>query len=542
MQSVIRFEFNPRTFKVIDILIIVLISIIPLFTSFNYRSNIFLTWEGAYRMYLGQMPYRDFGLPLGFGLWLVPALFFKLFGPQLVTLVKAQVFLNLIAGFSFTGILKNFNVQAGVITLSILVFTFSYYFLNFWPWYNHTVIVYQLAGIALLTSAYRATEPLKTALLLCAAAGMLMLSFFTKQDAGALGIIIGLVLTISHAVMEKRWQPAVLFCTALVLWALTFVLPLNESFGYWFNYGQPPHNSRFSIYDILEEFMAASQWIKFYLLGIFIVIWHRINQKQKIGVYEILFALLTLGILAEAAIFQVTSYVPFDNNIFFHSFAFAFFGWYLAAQNAFRPNQVAFFVIASALVLLIWSSSYWKYADRLLSRFKPSHPAKTTDGENIVDKTNYVKNTYYDGSVPTSQWKESGWYAFEKVRMPQSTVDGMNRLKAMPEFANPAETTVLNMTELTPLAHDLGFNLETDSGYPLWFHLGVGMFNKQLQFFDKRVQEQYYDVVLYEYAEHLNNFYPFELREQLQKHYKLGDKFLAPRDPTNTYIEVYTRP
>ena len=55
------------------------------------------------------------------------------------------------------------------------------------------------------------------------------------------------------------------------------------------------------------------------------------NNKE-----QFYFVLLTLGILAQAAIFQVTSYVPLDNNIFFHSFAFIFILSLLSTQLSFR--------------------------------------------------------------------------------------------------------------------------------------------------------------------------------------------------------------
>ena len=65
----------------IEYLLIILTSILPLFFNYPYRINLFLAWEGAYRVSIGQIPYKDFGSPVGYGFWLLPALFFKLFGP-----------------------------------------------------------------------------------------------------------------------------------------------------------------------------------------------------------------------------------------------------------------------------------------------------------------------------------------------------------------------------------------------------------------------------------------------------------------------------
>src|ERR1044071_6262468 len=58
--------YQKRTvFTVIECVLIIGLALVPLFTTFPYRVNIFLSWEGAYRMSIGQMPYKDFGTPLG---------------------------------------------------------------------------------------------------------------------------------------------------------------------------------------------------------------------------------------------------------------------------------------------------------------------------------------------------------------------------------------------------------------------------------------------------------------------------------------------
>ena len=93
-----------RLFSILEFLIIVLLAIVPLFSTFPYRVNIFLSWEGAYRLSEGQIPYRDFGMPMGYMYWVIPAIFFKIFGAQLITLVKAQVLINILSGLAFRSI------------------------------------------------------------------------------------------------------------------------------------------------------------------------------------------------------------------------------------------------------------------------------------------------------------------------------------------------------------------------------------------------------------------------------------------------------
>ncbi len=138
-------------------------------------------------------------------------------------------------------------------------------------------------------------------------------------------------------------------------------------------------------------------------------------------------------------------------------------------------------------------------------------------------------------------WKPvPGLKAFNKIYLPPTTVAGIQRLMQMPVMAK-RDKRVLNMTELTPLEYELGCVPEKGQDFPLWFHLGVSMFNRQADSFAVKIRQQVYDVVLFEYVPVLNNFYPFRLRDSLQTHYHKIDSFAAPRRPTNGVIEVYIK-
>jgi hypothetical protein len=107
---------------------------------------------------------------------------------------------------------------------------------------------------------------------------------------------------------------------------------------------------------------------------------------------------------------------------------------------------------------------------------------------------------------------------------------------------NGKDLKVLNMTELTPLAAEIPFQLERGSYYPLWFHKGVAIFDKETKMFTDRIQNNHYDLVLYEYIPYLNNFNPYKVRESLMENYRRIDSFPAPRNPSaNAWVEVYVR-
>ena len=537
-----------RMLAIAEILVIVVIAIAPLFAVFPYRINIFLSWEGAYRMSNGQLPYKDFGIPLGYMYWVIPAMFFKIFGAQLITLVKAQAFINLLSGFAFLSIAKSLKVQPGLRFLGVLLFSLSYSFLNYWPWYNHTVIVYELIGIAFLLKYLMGTQSNKQQLWLIPAGMFLFFSFFTKQDGGALGFLLCFALLFYNALTGKKWLPVLVFAGSAVVTALLMILPFTKyGFGYWFNHGQPPHTSRVSVRDIVQEFMAGSMWLKFYLFIIALLLMATIKNWKEYwrNRPQMIFSLLTLGILAEAAIFQVTSYVPADNNIFFHSFAFIFIFSLLATLLPIDFNQRKALIIGTAGVLLWWSHMFWKYFERFVFKGGGEQYATTTYNgityANVVNRNTYIVSLDTT-DVPLNEWRIPKLKSFEKILVPGPTVDGIERLMAMPLVKNNKNLKVLNMSELTPLAAEIPYSLETGDHYPLWFHQGVGMFEKQTAMFVDRIHKKYYDLVLYEYIPYANNFYPFKIREALLKDYKQVDVFPATRKPSsNSWIEVYVK-
>jgi hypothetical protein len=536
-----------------EVLIILLLACVPLFVHLPYRVNIFLSWEGAYRMSRGQLPFRDFGTPLGGMYWVIPAIFFKLFGPGLFTLVKAQVVINIISGLSFRSILKSLSVNKGIRIASVILFSLSYSFFNFWPWYNHSVIVFELVALACLLQ-YLCPDPADGVIgrggrfrwLWLTAAGLFtVFSFLTKQDGGGLALLVAFWMLGVYGALNSRWKPMMIFGGSFIVSLALIVLPFVPfGFGYWFNHGQAPHSSRVSGSEIASEFFGSSLWLKFYffLLLFLAFVRYRSRGMLKADPRGILLLALTLGILGEAAILQVTSYTPPDNNIFFHSFAFPCALSLLAPLlpvNLERPRMMALLI---AGVLLWWSGVWWKYTLRFTGGHAITGFAVSPTGENVVGKDNYMISRDSVRDVPTEQWIECGLPAFHRITMPPATAEGIQRLMKMDLIAhNKGDLKVLNMSELTPLAAEIPYKLERNGQLPLWYHLGVGMFNRQADSLEARIRDHYYDLVMFEYLPTLNNFYPFRVRDVLKLNYQLVDSFMAPRRGLETRgtIEVY---
>jgi hypothetical protein len=536
-----------------EILIILLLACVPMFIHLPYRVNIFLSWEGAYRMSQGELPFRDFGTPLGGMYWVIPAVFFKLFGPKMITLVKAQVFINIVAGLSFRSILRSLSVNKGIRFASVILFCLSYSFFNFWPWYNHSVIVFELVALACVMQ-YLCPDAVDGVIgrgvryrwLWLTAGGLFtVFSFLTKQDGGGLAFLAAVFVLGVYGWLYGRWRPLLIYAVSFSTVMVVMILPfLSYGFGYWFNHGQPPHSSRVSGLDIAAEFFGASQWIKWYF---FLLIFLLFVRYRSVGMLKgdprgVLLLALTLAILGEASVLQVTSYTPPDNNIFFHSFAFACVLSLLAPLLPVNLDRPRMTLLLAAGILFWWSGVWWKYTQRFTGGRMVAGMAVSATGENVVGKDNYMINQDTVKDVPTEQWVECGLPVFNRIMMPPSTAEGIQRLMKMDLVVqNKGDLKVLNMSELTPLAAAIPYSPERNGQLPLWFHLGVGMFNRQADSLEARIRDHHYDLVLYEYLPTLNNFYPFRVRDSLRVHYRLVDSFMAPRRGLETRgtIEIY---
>jgi hypothetical protein len=532
---------SDRKIGYLEWILIIVFSVFPVFLSFPYRVNIFLSWEGAYRMSEGQMPFRDFGIPLGYMFWVVPAFFFKIFGASLVTLVKAQAFINIISGLAFRSILRSFAITPGVRLVAVIVYLLSFSFINFWPWYNHTVIVYEIVALAFLS--YYLLRQRKLAWLILAGV-FSFISFFTKQDAGGLCFVFCVILLLYDFWLEGIWQTLLFYLASFFLTAAIVIIPLLQyDFTYWYNIGQPPHSSRFNLSDLFDDILLRSHGLKLSLMMVVaagILVWYNDRGLLRNRV-KILHLLVTLGILTQAAILQVTSYTPPDNNIYFQAFAFAYL---FTVIDRFLPgpwSKPVPIILMVAAVFLWKSEIYGGYLSRIFHTGHSSDSRVNKTGENLVNRSNFL--IISPGSdIPEHSWQTVKEGLFKNIRMPEPTLRGMERLLSM-DLMKKKDLKVLNMSELTPLAAEVPFELEKGQGQPLWYHLGVGMFNREALMFENRIAQKYYDLVLFESVPGLNNFYPYRVRDSLQQHYTKVDSFYAPRRGPETMgmIEVYVR-
>ena len=520
-------------------LLIIILCILPFFIDLPFRPNIYLSWEGAYRISNGEIPFRDFGMPLGLGFWILPATFFTLFGPYFKVLVLVQSIVNIISIFVVRGILKSFKLSEYLIFILILVFYSSMVMPNYWPWYNHMAVFYQLIGIYFLLEGLQSEISKSQLISLSLSAAFGTLALFTKQDIGFLSLLTNMIIVVVYSINDKKWKPVLYYLITILLISLINILPfIQYEFSYWFNYGQFPHHARLTVKDLAYEFITESQWIKFYLLVIFIILvrkgYFKVSIKENLP--KILLALLTLGILAQATIIQFTSFNPPDGNIFFHVFALAFILSNIDLKIDLSKRIL--FLPVILLTLMWWSFNYWKYANKVLDKILPEEKTKK---EYSVSKYTWEVNTDTIKGIPYEMYP-SDFAVLKGVTFPKQTNDGIHVIKALDIVKQKgADLKVLNLSELTFLPYELGYSTIKGTNIPLWHHYGVCFFDRETAFYCDKVEMKQFDVILFQDVNNSNNYFPYAVKDCVEKNYKKRFTFLGPKGFPGNYIHVYTK-
>jgi len=527
----------------VNLVSIFTVSLYPLLVNHRYELNLYVVWAGAFRLAEGQLPYMDFGIPMGVGFFLIPALFFKLFSPQFFTLIWAQLFINLVFFWTFYKLLSAFSLPKMAISLGILALTIIYIPLNYWPWYNNSVIVYEFLGIYLLVYGLMVSGQItKQLIYVILSAFIVFITFMTKQDAGSMTILISGIILLFHAIIYRNYYLLPIFLIVSIgTIALYFVYFENYDIHYWFNYGQAPHFSRLNLHDLLKDFILDSKWEKLYLaVGIIFfgaLIAKNIKSLLSVDYFKRnLYLLLTIAVLFEAIVFQVTSYNPAHSNIFYHAFGISLF-IFIAYEFGVRFTN-GHFLLLCILILFIFSDNTWNRASGFFTKFFPvlmEPPPKTavsTDNFWAIDTVSRKPESF----TTTSEFK-----TLKRMIIPVDALEGIKRIKQLDIIKNNPKARILNMSELTFLEYELGVEMLHGSDHPLWFHVGVCMFDREINHFKNEVNNKRYDLIVFQVVPYWKDYFPNVIREEIQKNYQMIDRFFDIKGSPNTYVEVYAR-
>lgn len=227
-------------------------------------------------------------------------------------------------------------------------------------------------------------------------------------------------------------------------------------------------------------------------------------------------SIIALGLIGQALITRVSSPLPTDHMTFFHATAIALLLTLTVVSRVMDKLKNA--ALLAVVLVLLFSTGYWKYM-------------KGVFGSSLKEKNSTV-------AIRSDRWVESPLKSFAGVTMPQETVDGLQGIMELP-IAKKEHLRVLNMSELTPLALELGFTPPINQ--PMWYHLNIGIFQKEVDELCRRVKNSEYDLVLFQDIPGLVHFYPYQVQDTLKVYYNLDQSFLAPRKLENSVVEVWVR-
>jgi len=488
--------YAPENRKQLVDYVVVVVCLAGLFIAFEIRDFVYfrdyaITFEGAYRFFLGQVPYRDFGTPVGPVSFLIPALFFKLFEPNWSVFLLSQQFQNVCMLVLMYLLLGRIGARALIKRIALISFSVFYLLLLTHPWYNITGVLLLLAGALCALGSSRVSV---------LAAGLISgLAVLAKQDFGLLTLLIAgfFVAVVSLGSDRDKILPSLdslrdkerlralainllLFVISTAAVVTIFILLTDaEQFRYWFNYGQEPHK----ILSISKGLLFGALSLFFGALGLFIAL---------IALARNNFRLLVASMFIVAAAVSSSTSGLYFTHYYFVAFLPVIIDECLRMKIRFKALVLA----GSALMMIAPAKNVYRVFESV-ALHRPEHfffdyrklsrPMVGFPGE-------------LDAFSPHTQ-------------APQKTIDAILELKRIATEKRAAADglglKVLNITELSPIYAELG--AEPPKGYPLWFHTNVSLFPQQIAQLDSLFAGQEFDIILLQgthegLSETYNNF------------------------------------
>ncbi|MEB3196606.1 MAG: hypothetical protein VKP62_05320 [Candidatus Sericytochromatia bacterium] len=483
-----------------------------------------IIFEGAYRLYCGQVPYRDFGMPVGPVSFLLPALFFKWLGPVWSSLVACQLTISAATLAALQALLWRLRASRACVALSLVSFAGLYLSgLSFHPWYNTTALLgLFVVSVLALGDSFGAVV---TAGLM---AGLCVL---TKQDFGAIALgigtcLVGLVawgtdfetILISHTnassaprLRRLMGRLGVFWGSALLPVLITASATDMQAFAYWFNYGQPPH-------AVLRQGITAYYFLFLLLTSTGTLVMVLALQRDSL---RLLVAAMFFGAGA------MTSHLSGQLPMHFYAVGFVplvLFELFTGTSRHRLPLLVLvtwvlmFFCLpAFANARFVWKLTLNYQAHGTLGGLPlslPSQPRLVPFGNRL---------TAFQGPVlaPEETTKKLTWL-----------LDELERRKG----AFGKAPAVLNISEMSPIYAQLG--QAPPIGFPLWFHPGISLFERELKHYEKTLSHCTYDAILLQTRcpEASSRLLPVLQRNTA---YKLADRIQLP--PLGAPILLFLR-
>jgi hypothetical protein len=522
------------------------LAIINYENKFLFFRDYAIIWEGAYRVSLGQLPYTDFGMPLGPVSLIVPAIAFKIFGAAWRVLELTQLFLNGIILLICYSILKKISRHQFEILASLALATFLHLFFLVSPWYNSTALIFLLGTIRLALNEDGVSHAL--------AGSCCALTILTKQDYGLMCLFGGLwVLAFvcpDCKTTTKKFRRMLSFFLGFASVFLFFFTVVNiDDFLYWFNYGQGKYEKRRISADIFfnPRFLLLCLIVHFYI-------------KTR----EIFWAVSVL-VVSASLIISYTSGLVFTSyfDIFLYpgivyralkdgdlssAFMNALLGMVLLCMLPFWKFSIVLqlsLVLSFALIsgVYVRGFSYFGGITILLITLSLSQPIGYFS-QMLTTISKGLPGDAFFGWSPTPDVVASpkSLPIFSNTFAPKDTYDGISALKKVLQerHMHLNKIKVLNLSELTPLYAELG--IIPQRGLPLWFHTSVTFPKKEQAKLLKDIKAGKYDLIIYQELHDVNSAVFMELYATIRESNLYEEaNFSSFKSPSGAFLNCGVR-
>lgn len=178
--------------RIFDSSILVIIAIFSFFLSLKAGERGFfafdqsIVFDGSYRILSGQVPYKDFIMPIGPMVFWLQAIFFKAFGINYFSYLVCAAFINVIAVMCSIVIIRLFFPRNKFFSYIAGLLTAIWFYPPFGtPWTEQTAFFFSFLALTLILCAryYIKSRRVINGLLLLSGC-FALLSFLSKQNAG----------------------------------------------------------------------------------------------------------------------------------------------------------------------------------------------------------------------------------------------------------------------------------------------------------------------------------------------------------------------
>lgn len=469
------------------------IIIVSTLLSFNgLYSRIFfrdfsILFEGAYRINCGQIPYRDFFLPVGPVSMYMQSFFNAIFGVNLIALASHISFLTSILAIGFY-ITSRKDLGRPVALFAACACWFSFNGINTFPWYNQTGFFF--FGVQLLLMVHFRHQAIPTKVLgLCSI--LSALSIYSKQDIGLLQFILSSLYFFLFSSNKSKTIVFYILPSFLLTVIVYTIFNSISDFQYWFNLGQSPHSSRLRY--ILPPSAIHIYCIRFSLVGL--LLFGLLAQFQVFqNTLGKVFPKVDAQAQSEMALLTISVAVPYIISLTSG----------LPAQSTLESCIVSYYLIFCLLKRIFYKGIVKQILPFLKILFCVALCVSLMPMRNSIRQFLCNISTierWYDHDFATKLRRR---YSLEDyVRNPSGSYKGalmhktgLEDITALKELIRSHSYSFFNISELSFLYADA--KIAPPTGVPLWYDYKTSFFNPEIKLIRENLVVQEYQLIVFQ--------------------------------------------